>query len=101
MRNATSICVAVGITLIAAVPSYAFHHHRHHKSDRIHVVRVSEPPLPKRVCDWMGPGARVAYRCTYVDPQPPTTFNARFEAVQQPRCGWIGPGGPRAYYACR
>jgi hypothetical protein len=98
MRSATPICVAVGIILIAAVPSYAFHH-RHHKSNRIHVIKVSDPPPLKRVCDWIGPGARAVYRCTYVDPSP-STFNARFEAVHQPRCDWVGPGA-RAVYVCR
>lgn len=70
----------------------------HKKYKHHHIYGLSGVELnaaPQRVCDWIGPGARAVYRCTYVNDPPPTVAMST-----QPSCDWIGPGA-RALYRCK
>jgi hypothetical protein len=73
----------------AAIRKIAHHHH-------VRIVKAPAPQL-RRVCDWIGPGARAVYRCSYVDPQP---VHMTFDVAPQLSCDWIGPGA-RAVYRCK
>jgi hypothetical protein len=68
------------------------------KAEHHHIyVRAIRAPQPRRVCDWIGPGARAVYRCTYVDPQP---VHMTYDIAPLRSCDWIGPGA-RAVYRCK
>jgi hypothetical protein len=94
MLRATFVLVALGLTVAAVAPSQAAYH-RVKTRHLVHVVT----PAPVRVCDWVGPGGRAVYRCTYVQPQQQSFLEPRNDPAQR-TCDWVGPGG-RAVYRCR
>lgn len=97
MRKTALFCAALGMSLLIVAPSQAAYHHikvRHHHGS----VVKSDPPAPRRVCDWIGPGGRAVYRCTTIE-VPQLTLHLAADPPHPP-CDWIGPGG-RALYLCR
>jgi hypothetical protein len=97
VRSISFLSVALSIVIVfgvataghAATTTKKIHHH-------VRVVKAPTPQ-PRRVCDWIGPGARAVYRCTTVDPDP---VHVTYDVTPQRICDWIGPG-VRAVYRCR
>jgi hypothetical protein len=94
MRGVTFFLVALDMTLAAVAPTEAAHHKA---QTRHHLVKME--PQPVRVCDWVGPGGRAVYRCTYIQPQQQSFLEPRNDPTRR-TCDWIGPGG-RAVYRCQ
>jgi hypothetical protein len=82
--------VATGQAAIQTVQSK--HHH-------VHVVKAAQSDkAPRRVCDWIGPGARAVYRCSIVTAE--ALVVSQNNAPPPRSCDWVGPGA-RAVYRCR
>jgi hypothetical protein len=92
--------IVIGVTFLGITTSQAAIGKVHANHHHVRVVKALQTkPAPRRFCDWIGPGGRAVYRCSFVDPEPLIVSQNNI-VPQQRTCDWIGPGG-RAVYRCR